>query len=110
MCEASGDHYDTHYTLIVPPGFSEKYTQIIYNTGTDVFVDGTPVGRGRAIDEYEVVDISLGEGSHDLHSSVPFGINQFGWSTGRESECPLTKETSKCFTSYAHIGGLGPRP
>jgi hypothetical protein len=76
----TGTNYDVHYVQVIRP-----------NGGADVFIDGNLVGGYYAVGNYQVADVSTGQGAHFANSAQPFGIIQVGYTEA---------------TSYGYPGGM----
>jgi hypothetical protein len=80
------------YVFVTGSDYTQNYVQITRpQGGADVFVDGVLVTGYYAVDEFEVADWSISEGTHLAESDDPFGVIQVGYTD---------------VTSYAYPGGL----
>jgi len=100
------DRFATRYVLTTPAAFPFDFVQLIRRARSPIFLDGELVEGFRAVGDYEVADVELSDGTHRAWSDVPFGAMQLGWSSGEEPACPLSTNQVRCFSSYAHAGGL----
>ena len=94
---STGRNYDFHYAQVI--------RQV---GGPTIFLDNQSVTGFYPVSEtYEVADVPLSEGAHVIESGQAFGIVQFGYTSGEESElCENEFANNVCHTSYAYPGGM----
>jgi IgGFc binding protein len=93
------EQYRTEYLFHAPTNYETNYVDIIASTGTNVTLDGAPVGGFAPIGTsgYILARVTplgngpLGDGNHAITGSGPFGISVYGY--GQD-------------TSYWYPGGL----
>ncbi len=106
------------YTLVAPEQFLPRQTvstgvqwsthwiQVVRQVSdAGVSVDGESVGSWAQFGEFEVATLEVSEGVHELESTQPFGVTQFGWTNEEHPACRPFASAGTCQTSYAHPGG-----
>ncbi len=90
------------YVFVTGFGYDFHYVQVIRTAGSaPVYLDGTPVGDYYTIGAYEVADVLIEEGSHEIRSEDPFGIVQWGYDM-KKPEDPNNKYPA----AYGYPGGM----
>ncbi|MCH9679822.1 MAG: IgGFc-binding protein [Deltaproteobacteria bacterium] len=98
------------YVFSTGKNFDFHYAQVIREIGApSIFLDNESVGGFYPVTPtYEVADVLIDEGAHTIESGVPFGLVQFGYSSGDAS--PLCNHPidggDVCHASYAYPGGM----
>lgn len=108
------------YTLPAPERFltfqrvatgvewSSHWLQIIREESAEPLeLDGEVVEGWAQFGEFEVANVQVDEGMHDLASAQPFGVIQFGWTNEVHEACRPFAAAGTCQTSYAHPAGFG---
>lgn len=89
------EQFLSRYAFVTGVNYGTHYVQVIREAGSaDVLLDGAAVGGYETVGDYEVVDIEISEGPHEVRSDDPFGIVQWGWNSGSAP------------AAYAYPGGL----
>lgn len=104
------EQFLNRYVFSTGVGFDFHYVQVIREIGSPtVFIDNVSVtGFYPVTDTWEVADYAITEGPHIIDSGVPFGIVQFGYSSGSPSpNCDNDVDLNMiCHSSYAYPGGM----
>jgi len=89
------EQYLKTYSVLIPPGYTDNYVNVIVPIGTSVEIDGTPIaeedytniGNGG----YLLAQKKVEPGVHAVSGDAPFGLTAYGYA---------------CDVSYAYPGGL----
>lgn len=74
------EQFLSRYAFVTGIGYDIHYVQVIREAGAaPVYVDGTEVGGYYMIGNFEISDVVVEEGSHEIRSDDPFGIIQWGY-------------------------------
>ena len=87
------DQFRTDYTILAPDTYALHYINIAMRSGSNVVLDGVPIGEGTPIGDSQWRELSLEieGGVHKLEGSSPFGVWVYGFGN---------------YTSYMYPGGL----
>lgn len=93
------EQYLSRYAFVTGLEYDVHYVQVIRTAGAaDVILDGMVVGGYYTLGAYEIADVVVSEGSHEIHSDDPFGIVQWGY----DGEKPGDNAPS----AYGYPGGM----
>jgi len=83
------------YDFFTPSTFTENWVNVVANSGTNVLLDGNPIGNWETIGStgYSVSRVAIAAGAHHISSQDQsgFGITTYGYAS---------------YTSYLYPGGL----
>ena len=81
------------YIFLTPQAFGQDHINVMAPTGTEVLIDGLPIGAWETIGDgtWSVVRRSVPDGTHTVVSDTPFSIIAYGYDR---------------HVSYAYPGGL----
>ncbi|MCH9688217.1 MAG: IgGFc-binding protein [Deltaproteobacteria bacterium] len=104
------EQFLSRYVFSTGKNFDFHYAQVIREVGgPSVFLDNESVtGFYPVTPTYEVADVLIDKGAHVIESGVPFGVVQFGYSSGGPSDlCTHPIDGGDvCHASYAYPGGM----
>jgi hypothetical protein len=95
------DRFLDRYVFMTGVGYQQHFAQVIRSSGgPDVLIDGTPVdvGSWESVGAWEVANVLVTEGTHEVSSDAPFGLSQYGY----EQHVDNNDNSS----GYAYIVGL----
>jgi hypothetical protein len=74
------EQFLSRYAFVTGIGYDIHYVQVIREAGTaPVYVDGMEVTGYYDIGNFQVADVVVEEGSHEIRGDDPFGIIQWGY-------------------------------
>ncbi len=74
------EQFLSRYAFVTGIGYDVHYVQVIRELGSaPVYLDATEVTDYYTIGNFEIADVVVEEGSHDIISDAPFGIIQWGY-------------------------------
>jgi hypothetical protein len=93
------DRFLDRYVFMTTIGYEQQFVQVIRATGgPDVLIDGTPVSTWESAGAWELANVQITEGAHEVSSTAAFGLSQYGYS----QHVDATDNSS----GYAYIVGL----
>jgi hypothetical protein len=75
------DRYLDRYVFMTPVDYEQHYAQVIRAAGSaDVMIDGNAVGNWEVVGAWEIANVMVSEGTHEVWSDDPFSLAQYGYS------------------------------
>jgi hypothetical protein len=93
------DRFLDRYVFMTPIGYQQHFAQVIRAAGgADVLIDGTPVAGWETLGAWDIANMLVTEGTHEVSSTDEFGLSQFGYSP----QDPTTENSA----GYAYVVGM----
>lgn len=75
------DRYLDRYVFMAPIDYDQHYAQVIRQAGgADVMIDGSAVGGWETVGTWEIANVMVSEGMHEVSSTQAFGLSSYGYS------------------------------